>query len=560
MKIISLDAGKTTRLFYIVAGLIAVVMFLTAKQDDTMVVVGAIFLTIVSIYPFYLWLLGWSFGLPLWPVFVAANGIIAALPMIQESRNLADYTSSDILAGAMTLVVFIILGTGVWLGLTAWRKRPPQSVYMISAKHAERYLFAFVLLGILFYFNTLAGFYYGNLLQVARGVAITLNTLGIFVLAFYDGRRLLSRWQGIWLIILTALTALLAAAGLIMATALIPVMMLLMGYALGSGRVPWRSLVVVLLVAAVLHPGKFAMRQLYWGENSKPVTPEMLPGFYIDWFGSGLDQVGSIIGLSSKIPEEETATTLFERSGNLHMLLLVQKKTPNSIPFLGGRSYEFIPKLLIPRVLNEDKGRSNEGNVLLSTRYGLQTLEQTETTSIAWGLVPEAYANFGYVGVVGLAIVLAVFYSFITNLTRDVPMTSLRFVLGLLVMGAALKADTMGVFVTSQFQGMMGVSLAALVLMKSQPNPFAMQGKDSSTPSRFKRRGWRSYLFEEEAPRRGRSRRGRPKRMAHGRNPGVENAGKNHSDVVDLNTKAHEPWNPDSPQSGDVRRNPRWRQ
>jgi hypothetical protein len=52
-------------------------------------------------------------------------------------------------------------------------------------------------------------------------------------------------------------------------------------------------------------------------------------------------------------------------------------------------------------------------------------------------------------------------------------MTSLRFVLGLLIMGAATRADTMGVFITTQFQGIVGVSLAAMMLMRRQPNPFA---------------------------------------------------------------------------------------
>ena len=90
--------------------------------------------------------------------------------------------------------------------------------------------------------------------------------------------------------------------------------------------------------------------------------------------------------------------------------------------------------------------------------------------------MPEAYANFGYLGIAGLAIVLAIFYGFITNLTVGVPMTSLRFVLGLLIMAAATRADTMGVFITTQFQGVVGVSLAAMVLMRRQGNPFAAGG------------------------------------------------------------------------------------
>jgi hypothetical protein len=58
-------------------------------------------------------------------------------------------------------------------------------------------------------------------------------------------------------------------------------------------------------------------------------------------------------------------------------------------------------------------------------------------------------------------------------------MTSLRFVLGLLIMAAATKADTMGVFITSQFQGIVGVSLAAMVLMRRQGNPFAAEGGET---------------------------------------------------------------------------------
>jgi hypothetical protein len=151
------------------------------------------------------------------------------------------------------------------------------------------------------------------------------------------------------------------------------------------------------------------------------------------------------------------------------------------VPFLNGLTYAPIPRLLIPRFLDDEKGISHAGNVLLTVNYGVQTLEQTRTTSIGWGLVPEAYANFGYVGVAALALVLAIFYSWVTNISVGVPMTSLRFVLGLLIMAAAAMSDTMGIFVTSQFQGIVGVSLAALVLMRRQANPFAAEAANGGT-------------------------------------------------------------------------------
>lgn len=476
MYIASFEKNQAVRIFYIIAALVVAVMIVTAKQDDFIVIGAGIFLAMVSIFPLYLWLAGKSCGLPIWPVFIVSNGITAALPMVQDSKNLADYASVEIITGALTLMGFIILGTVIWLGLTSRRTSPPKTLLMISSRHTKTYLFSFIILGLLFHLNEMGGgfiIFPGNIMQVFRGISVALSTLGIFVLAFYDGKGMLSRWQGIWLLILTVLTIFSAAADLIMATAIIPTAMLIMGYFLGSEKIPWKTLIVILVVASVLHPGKFAMREAYWGEERSSITPQMLPKFYADWFGCGLEQVGVMVGLKDPKLEEKIQSSLLERTGSLHMLLLVQKKSPVDVPFMNGLTYEPIPRLLIPRFLDDQKGLSHTGNILLSVNYGLQTLEQTASTSIAWGLIPEAYANFGYVGVALLAVALSVFYSFATNMAAGVPVTSLRFVLALLIMGAAVKADTMGVFVTSQFQAAAGVTMAAIVLMRRQSNPYA---------------------------------------------------------------------------------------
>jgi hypothetical protein len=179
----------------------------------------------------------------------------------------------------------------------------------------------------------------------------------------------------------------------------------------------------------------------------------------------------------NKSEEDESATSLFERAGNIQMLLLVQKKSPGEVPFLNGISYEHIPRLLVPRLIDSEKGSAHVGNILLTVNYGVQSAETAMGgTSIAWGLVPEAYANFGYLGVGALAVFLGLFYGYFTRLSIGVPMTSLRFVIGLLIMAAATRADTMGLFVTSQFQAIVGVSAAALFLMRRQPNPLAAEG------------------------------------------------------------------------------------
>jgi hypothetical protein len=155
------------------------------------------------------------------------------------------------------------------------------------------------------------------------------------------------------------------------------------------------------------------------------------------------------------------------------MLLLVQDKSPNEVPFLDGMTYAPIPYLLLPRFLAPDKGLSHAGNILLSVNYGLQDIEGTRSTSIGWNLVAEAYANFGYAGVLAIAVFMGLLYGTVSRLTAGVPLTSFRFVSGLIVLAGVTNDNSLGVFLTMQFQGVVGVALASVFLMRRQPNPFA---------------------------------------------------------------------------------------
>ncbi len=485
MQLITLERSQTTKLFWLIVGLLLAVSFLTAKQSDLGVSAAGVLLAVAGLMPFYLWLLGWSHGLPIWPVFSLVTGMTYALPMIQDSASLEDYTAIEIITGAMTTVGFSILATVIWLSMTSRQPKPPQTILMIEQTHAVRYLLLFVGLGVLFGVNQVGGWIRlpGNLMPVVRGIALSLNTMGLFVLAYYHGRGLLNKRDVSLLVAGATATTLMGLTSLMLAQALVPVAMVIFGYMLGGNRLPWRVLLLAFVVMGLLHPGKYEMRNLYWSgeEGGKTLTLTTLPEFYWEWLSYGFEEVGGFAGLFTGPKDEEAPTSVFERSGNLHMLLLVQKKTPDEVPYFDGATYAPIPRLLIPRFIDDMKGMSHVANVMLTVNYGLQTLEQTQSTSIGWGLLPEAYANFGYLGIAGLAVVLAIFYSLITRLTVGVPMTSLRFVIGLLIMAAATRADTMGVFVTTQFQGMVGVSVAAMVLMRRQRNPFAAGGSETES-------------------------------------------------------------------------------
>lgn len=479
MQLITLEKSQTTKLFWLIIGLLMAVAVVTADQSDPGVTAAGGLLALAAVLPLYLWLLGSSHGLPIWPVFALVTGVTYALPMIQNSESLSDYSSTEIIMGSITTIGFILLGTMVWLSMTSRQGKAPRTILMIEQSHSVRYLLLFIGLGLLFGINQFTGWvrFPGNTMQVMRGITSSLSTMGLFVLAYYHGRGLLTKRDFLLFAASAVATMLMNMTSLMLAQAIVPVAMVIFGYMLGSNQLPWRVLLITFLVMGLLHPGKYEMRRVYWAgeEGSKPLSLTTVPEFYWDWFGYGFQEVGSVAGILTGPKNDEGPTSVFERSGNLHMLLLVQKKTPDEVPYFNGATYAPIPRLLIPRFLDDEKGISHAGNVMLTVNYGLQTLEQTASTSIGWGLLPEAYANFGYLGIAGLAIVLAIFYAFVTNLTVGVPMTSLRFVLGLLIMAAATRADTMGVFVTTQFQGVVGVAVASLVLMRRQRNPFAAE-------------------------------------------------------------------------------------
>lgn len=479
MQLENIDSRKAAQFFWVLIGLLVALVAFTGKQTDPAIAASGVLLVIMSIFPLYLWLMGWSHGLPIWPVFALSNGLSAALPVLQDIDTLDPYTPAEIIVGSMTMVGFLLLGTILWLAMTGRAPTPPRKVLSISQAHAVRYLLLFILLGIFFSSGLLR--LPGNLMQVTRGVTMSLSLMAIFVLSFYHGRGVLDRRSLYLMVGGLVVTLAMNLTSLMLAQGFVSVAMAMLGYMLGSGKVPWRVLACVFVIVAVLHPGKYQMRERYWGgEATGTLSMQTLPTFYGEWFSSGLSEIGGFSGVTRVQREDERASSAFERGGNLHMLLMVQKKSPNEVPFFNGATYEPIPRLLIPRFLDSNKGISHAGNQMLSVNYGLIELEYVGSVSIGWGLITEAYANYGYFGIAGLAIFLAIYYSIMTRLTVGVPMTSLRFVLGLLALASATAQDTMGIFVTSQFQGMVGVSLASFFLMRRQPNPYA-EGEEVTT-------------------------------------------------------------------------------
>ena len=192
-----------------------------------------------------------------------------------------------------------------------------------------------------------------------------------------------------------------------------------------------------------------------------------MPGFYLKWMENGLFSLGK-----GETKSGEKVADAAERGVMVHLLLMVQQKTPAEVPFLNGETYRYLPELLVPRILTKDKAPAHVGNMILSLHYGLLDQLGIWKTSIGFDPIVEGYANFGFGGVLGTAVAMGLLIGFITQLGNGVPLLSYRFLLAVLVLSGLIgSTNTMGVMLTVIWQSFLALTAVSVVLMKKMPNP-----------------------------------------------------------------------------------------
>ena len=132
---------------------------------------------------------------------------------------------------------------------------------------------------------------------------------------------------------------------------------------------------------------------------------------------------------------------------------------------LYGATYELIPPLLVPRIFWPDKPRAHEGQVRLNVHFGRQDLDATFQTYIAWGLLPEAYGNFGAkAGAIFLGFGLGLLFAWLENFTARKLLLSLEgFIAFTLLLDMAGSFEMVAsVLVTTVFQSVVLLIVASV--------------------------------------------------------------------------------------------------
>jgi hypothetical protein len=460
------NRGRLRRRILFVTVLGLGIIAATARPQNVESVLGAASIVLSTAVPIWLWATGRVKGLPLFPVYAATFVPTFAFPLLYAHPTVMLFSPDDQLIAAFTVAGFLLIATLAWWQVGTLRSRRHDSCLVLNVATADIFFLCALGVDTLLSVATVGNWitFPEGIETIAHSVASSLAALACFVLSFrYGAGEMRAEYRILFGILFSALL-ISTLPGLLLINAMSLIVVAALGYTLGAQRIPWRGALAALALFAFLQAGKASMREMFWGENESPVLqPLQYPGFIWRWIqNSGVEW-------TSSGSHDMEHLSLLDRASLMQLLLYIQAMTPNNVPFLDGETYAVVPGLLVPRFLNPDKGASHEGTRLLNIHYGFQSRDETERTTIGFGLLNEAYANFGFAGIGGLAVILGAFYAQVARWARGVPVLSFRVLFAVIIASFAFQTEySAGVYTAALFQAMVSLAAVAFFFMRRE--------------------------------------------------------------------------------------------
>ena len=455
------------KFFWVFVLILVAYSLLTYSERRPSSTFAALFIAAAALLPSYLWCSDRVRGLPIFPMFCAAFVVTHAIQLLIGQERLEDNPPEAIWMAAFTVAGTMLVGTVIWRICLGFPRSLPPTFFLLGGSRGTTVLF-FVLAASTFF--TVAGSagwlsqLPSGIFSIVRGLIRGLTGFTTFVLAMRWGSRELSPSLIVQFFLLMICFLVADVVSLYLISTISTCLMLLVGFAIGRKAVPWLAVAAVILAVSILHVGKGDMRQKYWSEEQgHVVSPLSYPSFFMEWAGY------SAKVLSHQRGGGEWTASIFERANTIDLMLQAQRMAPDEVPFLDGATYRIIPDALIPRIFSPTKRSPHESTTMLNVYFGNQTQESAESTSIGWGLLNEAYANFGIPGCLALGAILGAFYGWMTRWSVGHPLTSVSTLVGIFTMAFAMQTEmTAAVYITAYIQGLFGLLLLAFFFARRQ--------------------------------------------------------------------------------------------
>jgi hypothetical protein len=439
------------------AGAVALLAYyaVTAEVQDPMHLYQGMLILFLAVLPSLLWARQGGEQLPTFEVLMLMTANAYAFPLLNGHVQLEHYDPDTITNTANLVLLYQIVAICAYTLVAGRPIKTPAFRNEVLTRDLQKYVGYGLLLSSAYTFVTL---YYGNLIPseintVLRAVCAGIGLVTTFAQSRRWGQGTLSRPEKTMLVTLVAAQAIMQFSTLFLVAGMSLILVALVGYVSGAKKLPIFAALVVFAVAAVLHNGKSTMRARYWNIDGAHRSLEIqdLPSFFTEWIDAGLSGSG-------RETEREMTKKLLDRTSLFHMLCMVTSLTPEHLPFLKGQTYSHVPGQFVPRFFWPGKPLAHVSTDILAIYYGLQDETTVRNATIGFGLVAEAYANFGFFGVGLLGFIFGAFYKRVHTATAQSPLLSYPGLFVIILMAWSFQTEaTMAVWLGSMFQACVGV-------------------------------------------------------------------------------------------------------
>ena len=396
-------AERGRKLFLTALGLLtAALVYLayTANVSDVLHLYLGLIIFALSAVPSLLWARSGGSRFPVFETILILCAGAYAMPVLNAREQLANYSSDVITRAGLTVILYQLSAIITYLSV---RGQPGRSQFwresIITSQVEKLIVYGLLTSTAYIWISTFTTWVPRDLESVLRAVFYGVSILCTFVTAQRWGRGEMTQTEKTVLLCTLIPQLIFMCVGLILIASISLLGIALLGYLSGGKRIPWLVIGVTFAIIAVLHTGKTRMREKYWEQHLPAPTMSELPAYFSEWVEFGLQPTSGDKTVSQK---------MLERTSLMHILCLIVDYTPARQDYLYGKTYGHVLPQLIPRLFWPDKPRSHIATYELGIYYGLQQEEDNATTTIAFGLLTEAYANFGLAG----AILLGVFWGY----------------------------------------------------------------------------------------------------------------------------------------------------
>ena len=439
-------------------------------------------ITVLSLFPGFLWAYRGTRELPAFPLFCLAHFPYYGYPILIGKPAYMAYPREARLLAGMNVVAFLCVA--YLLYYYPGRKRggtvngaSNAGCRRIPADVARTLFTSCLALWLLIMIGRNFGWLsvLGRWLNVAWALGSAAGIVSIFFLFRLRGAGLLSGDHSVWVIVLVVAGSLVSfASGLLVGGAFVMIVAL-MGYALGRGRIPWGMAFVCLALVTFLNAGKGEMRHRFWKGRYPGVTLSV--NKTIDIYAYWIPASWRRMWQSGKY--EVKRQTILDRASLIQMQARVTHQSPGRRPFLLGKTYRHIPALLVPRFVWPGKPHGHISTEMLGLYYGVHTRESARYTSIGFGFLAEAWANFGWPGVIGLGVFFGWTMRWVARMSHGLPPTALLSVLSVVWLAWSFRFESaMSSWLVSMVQTL---AMAAVVVY-----PFTYRSRSAhALPMRY---------------------------------------------------------------------------